>query len=417
MTSMPTLDSQPATISAEPRRTARALRVALAGGGTGGHIVPGLHLFAWQPSADADPADVVWFTSGRAVEDRVLGGARDLLARTPFERVALPIEPPGGGAPSRARLVVRTPAAGVRARERLVAHRSQVLLGLGGFTSLPAVVAARSLGIPVVLLEINAHSGAATRWLSRFATRVLHAWRATLPHGEDRVNRFVGPPLSPVFHAQAGLDEPARQGLSKRARERLGFDPRQPLLVVLGGSQGSSALNAFVRAHAAAFTEAGLQVLHQTGPHKLHEAADPARGYCAVEYVDPAHEALSAATVALVRGGASTLAEVAALRVPAFVAPYPGHADAHQERNARELGAGVRIVPDAELGPRVRDALLHLASPGGAPGRAAMRDALARALPTDAAVRIWEHLSQVAAEREAALRTTARGRIPETNSA
>jgi UDP-N-acetylglucosamine--N-acetylmuramyl-(pentapeptide) pyrophosphoryl-undecaprenol N-acetylglucosamine transferase len=315
--------------------------------------------------------------------------------------VALSVEPRGGGAPSRARLVLRTPGAVMQARERLIAHRSQVLVGLGGFTSLPAVLAARSLKIPVVLLEVNAHSGAATRWLSRFAARVLHAWHATLPHGEDELNRFVGPPLSPQFHDHALLDERSREVERGRARAQLGFDAGRPLLVVLGGSQGSSALNTFVRTHATALLASGVQVLHQTGPNKLREAAPECGGYRAVEYVDPVHAALRAATIALVRGGASTLAEVAAMRVPAFVAPYPGHADQHQTRNARELGAGVRIVPDANLDVSARDALLRLAGPAGESERAAMSAALAHAVPTDAAVRIFEHIGEIAARNGA----------------
>jgi UDP-N-acetylglucosamine--N-acetylmuramyl-(pentapeptide) pyrophosphoryl-undecaprenol N-acetylglucosamine transferase len=175
--------------------------------------------------------------------------------------------------------------------------------------------------------------------------------------------------------------------------------------VVLGGSQGSSALNTFVRTHAASFVAAGVQVLHQTGPNKLAEAGPRLAGYRALEYVDPAHQALAAATVALVRGGASTLAEVAAMRVPAFVAPYPGHADRHQERNARELGDGVRIVQDADLDGSARDALLRLCSAGAASERAAMSAALSRAVPTDAAARIWEHIAEVAARGRRPLST------------
>src|SRR4051794_32065875 len=99
------------------------------------------------------------------------------------------------------------------------------------------------------------------------------------------------------------------------ARSRLGFDARRPLLVVLGGSQGSSALNTFVRTHATVMLASGVQILHQTGPQKSGEALpQPCTGYRAVEYLDPVHEALRAATIALVRGGASTLAEIAAMR-------------------------------------------------------------------------------------------------------
>jgi UDP-N-acetylglucosamine--N-acetylmuramyl-(pentapeptide) pyrophosphoryl-undecaprenol N-acetylglucosamine transferase len=227
---------------------------------------------------------------------------------------------------------------------------------------------------------------------------VLHAWRTTLPHGEDASNRFVGPPLSRAFHAHARIDEHAHENERALARARLGFDAHRPLLIVLGGSQGSSALNSFVRTHATVLLGNGVQILHQTGPKKSNEALGSCAGYRAVEYVDPVHEALRGTTVALVRGGASTLAEIAAMRVPAFVAPYPGHADQHQRLNALELGEGVRIVADTELNASARDALLHLASAEVRRERASMSAALARAVPTDAAVRIWEHIAEVAAQ-------------------
>lgn len=385
--------------SAPAANAGRTLRLALAGGGTGGHIVPGLHVLDGLRELDLPLGDLVWFTSGRAVEDRVLGGARALLERSPFERVSLSVEPASGGAPSRAGLALRTPASVVRARERLAAHRTEVVLGLGGFTSLPVVLAARSLRIPVVLLEVNAHEGAATRWLSRFAVRVLHAWRATLPHGEDVKNRLVGPPLSAAFRAVARLDARERERAASAARAEIGFDPARPLLVILGGSQGSSALNTFVRTHATAFAASGLQILHQTGPRKLAEAAAPFHGYRAAEYIDPVHRALTAATVALVRGGASTLAEIAAARVPAFVAPYPGHADRHQERNAAELGEGVRVVHDEHLDLAARDEILALASDAGAGERARRAAILGSSVGLDATERIWREIEAVALTR------------------
>ena len=386
-----------------------ALRLALAGGGTGGHLVPGLHvLAAARARGNAPLADLVWFTSGRAVEERVLARLPELAqpahaARgaddVRVERVALVLEPEGGGAPSRSALVLRTPRAVSVARRALVAHQSEVLLALGGFTGLPAVLAARSLGIPVALLEVNAHAGAATRWLSRFAQRVFHAWPATHAASHGAAHVWTGAPLAPEF-----TKGPLPAEVSERARAELGFDPALPLVVVLGGSQGAAGLNAFVRAHTPALLAARVQVLHQVGPGRMAEAAHAAtgyrtQGYVAVEYVDPAWRAIAAATVVLCRGGASTLAEVAALRRPALVVPYPHHKDQHQEKNARELGDGVRIVREAELGVATRDALIALASPSGAAERARCSAALARAVPVDAAERIFDELCALARTR------------------
>lgn len=370
-------------------RGAPPLRLAFAGGGTGGHVVPGRHLL---PALRQEPglADLLWLTSGRAVEDRALAGLDEDLGGAPFERVALPLEPRGGGAPSRAALALRTPRALLAARSALARHRSEVLLGLGGFTALPAVLAARSLGVPVLLLEVNATRGAATRWLAPLARSVLHARRTALPERARTRHVFVGPPLSPEVLSAAARDP-------REARREFGFTADRPLLLVLGGSQGAGALNGFLRAHASRLFATGLQVLHQVGPGRLAEAAPAAPGYRAVEFLAPIAPALAAADLALSRGGASTLAELAGARVPAVVVPYPYHADRHQERNAQELGRGVRIVAEERLDAAFADELARLAGAAGAGERTAMRRALAEAVPQDAAARVAGEL--VAARR------------------
>jgi UDP-N-acetylglucosamine:LPS N-acetylglucosamine transferase len=371
------------------------LRLALAGGGTGGHIVPGLHLLGHVAERGATLetplADLVWLTSGRPVEQRVLAS---LPAGIACDRVALPLEPEGGGAPSRSALVLRTPLAVARARRALVRHRSEVLLGLGGFTALPAVIAARSLGVPVALIEINAITGSATRWLGRFAARVFHAWRSTLREGEGSVDRWIGPPLAPEFALAAcgGIDPAA-------ARAALGFDAARPLLVVLGGSQGAGALNRFVREHAPALVASGIQILHQTGPDKLGEACEPFSGYRSAGYLSDVARALAAATVVLCRGGASTLAEVAATRRPALVVPYPHHADRHQERNAAELGQGAIVILESQLGLATRETLIELCGTAGSGRRERMSAALAEVVPSDSAARLWAELVLLARSR------------------
>ncbi len=397
--SLATQPMQTRPTPASARHGLSSLRLALAGGGTGGHLVPGLHVLE-HAGTRGGPADLVWFTSGREVEARVLAGLAERLAPTPVERVVLELEPRGGGAPSRTRLVLRTPPSVMAARVALVRHRPDVLLALGGFTCLPAVIAARSLKIPVALLEINAARGAATRWLARFASRVFHAWPSTVPESARLdaeigygAHRVVGPPLASNFARGAVDAERARA-----ARRELGFHPERPLLIVLGGSQGALGLNRFVREHAASLLVHGLQVLHQTGPARGGEAAPALPGYRSVEYIDAMHTALCASTLALTRGGASTLAEIAALRVPALVVPYPHHADRHQERNARVFGAGVRIVDERELVPSFAGEIVRLAIAAGAPERERMQQALASSVPLDAAARLCDGLLELAAD-------------------
>ncbi|MCP3916314.1 MAG: UDP-N-acetylglucosamine--N-acetylmuramyl-(pentapeptide) pyrophosphoryl-undecaprenol N-acetylglucosamine transferase [bacterium] len=375
-----------------PGMQAGSVRLAIAGGGTGGHIVPGLHLLDHLRASPSLLTDLLWFTSGRAVEANVLAG---LAARAPdarVEEVALSIEREGGGAPSPARLTLRLPPNVLRARAALRAHRSEVLLGLGGFVTAPAVLAARTLGIPVCLLEINASAGRATRTLAPLCARVLHAWDETLPAVDRRGERhkLVGPPLAPGF-ARRDASPTALAG----AKQAIGFDPRLPLLVVLGGSQGARGLNDFVRASVVEWCERGIAVLHQVGPGRRAEGARESEHYRAVEYVADVRATLAAADLVLCRGGASTLAEVGAMGVPAWIVPYPHHADRHQERNARGLGDGVRVVPESELGPGLAEELMHLVSDAGAVERAKMGRALVGSVPSDAAASVVEELFAV----------------------
>jgi len=366
------------------------MRLALAGGGTGGHVVPGLHLLEHLHARGSRPEDVLWFSAGRAVEERVLAHASERAGAAPIERIALTLE--AHGAPTWLDLAMRTGPETRRAREALARHASEVLLALGGYTALPAVLAARSLGIPVVLLEINSIAGKATRSLAGLAERVVYAWPGTLAREGPR-QRCFGPPLSVAF-----LGREPGDAESAAARSRLGFRPVCPLLLVLGGSQGAAPLNRFLAAHAPALVEAGLQVLHQTGPGRLSEgAAGALLGYRASEYLDDVAGALDASTLVLCRGGASTLAEVAARARPALVVPYPHHRDQHQLRNALALGAGVRIVPEERLDASLVATLARLAGRDGARERAAMSRALANSIPKDGVVRLADELLLVAA--------------------
>lgn len=367
-----------------------APRLALAGGGTGGHMVPGLHLLAHAAGSGLAP-HVLWLGAGRSVEERVLRAASPAI-RARLERVVLPLEPPGGGAPSRARLLGATPASFLRARRALACHGARVCLGLGGFTVLPAALAARSLGVPLVLLEVNARAGLATRRLARLATHVVHAWPASVPPGARGARHVVlGPPLAPAFLAPS-----ATAAERADARAALGLDPARPLLVVLGGSQGAGGLNRFVAQHLAALQAHGVQVLHQLGPGRLPEGGAARAGYLPREFVDDVRGALDAADVVLTRGGASTLAEIAARGVPAVVVPYPHHADRHQEWNARALGDGAEVVAEEALDLGLARRLAELCAPASA-GERARRGALLRAaVPADAAERLLALLLTIA---------------------
>lgn len=360
-------------------------RWALAGGGTGGHIVPGLHLLEALRERGEHLDHLLWFTSGRSVEQRVLADLEVTAPAALVERVALPLEPEGGGAPSLPGLARRLLPATLRARRALRGARCELVLGLGGFTAAPAVLAARSLGLPAYLLEVNTVAGRATRMLAPLARRVFHGHAHSLPAGASSGERHVvvGPVVGPGFGALQ------REEARPRIDEAHGLPGDRPLLLVLGGSQGAAGLNRFLQEHAQQLL-AGCCILHQVGPGRLEEAAEvrpgdesgEVSGYVAAEYLTDIPLLLAGADLVLCRGGASTLAEVRAAGAPAVVVPYPHHKDGHQARNATELG--LEVVEERELGAatvgrlleRLRDAALVPRLGGGDPGSGPVLDEL-----------------------------------------
>ena len=223
---------------------------------------------------------------------------------------------------------------------------ADVVVGFGGYVAAPAYLAARRLGIPLVVHEANARAGLANRLGARLTPWVAEAVPGALPHA-----RYLGVPLRP---AVAHLDRAARRA---EARERLGLDPDLPTLLVSGGSQGSRRLNEATAGAAAALGAAGVQVLHATGP--AHEVSvDRAAGdppYVVVPYLERMDLAYAAADLMLCRAGAMTCAELAAVGLPAVYVPLP-IGNGEQRLNARpvvDAGGGL-VVDDDGVHPGLR---------------------------------------------------------------
>lgn len=354
------------------------MRALLAGGGTGGHLVPGL---AIAGALRARGGDALFVTAGRAIESALLRGERSAPLR--LER--------GAGAPGSVESALRLPLAVLRARSILRETEPDVVLGLGGLASFPVVVAARSLGVPVALLEINAVPGRATRWLKPFASRILVACDAAARALGPRAV-VTGAPLRPAF----GDLRPRAD-----AKRAMGLDPDRPALLVLGGSQGAAAINRAVGAVLDELDRRRVQLVWVAGPGKDSDA----RGLCAARprlrarvfgYLDGAADAFAAADLAVCRSGAATVSELAAAGLPAIAIPYPHHRDRQQLRNAELLGEGARVLEERDLTPP------RLASEVGwllenPPRLAAMAAACRRAAKPRALEDVVDELARLAA--------------------
>jgi UDP-N-acetylglucosamine--N-acetylmuramyl-(pentapeptide) pyrophosphoryl-undecaprenol N-acetylglucosamine transferase len=343
------------------------MRVLLAGGGTAGHTSPLL------ATADAlrrlDPTvEVTCLGTPRGLENRVVPEAGYPLELIP--PVPLPRRPNADllRVPGRLSGAVRETLAVL---DRV---RPDVVVGYGGYVSVPAYLAARRRRLPLVVHEQNALPGLANKVGARLAGRVA----VSFPDTPLRNAEYVGLPIRRMI---SHLDRAATRD---EARAFFGLDPERPTLLVTGGSQGARRLNQAVSGAARALADAGVQVLHVVGPNG--EAAPERNGvpYVVLSFVDRMDLAYAAADLVVCRGGASSVTEAAAVGLPAVFVPLP-IGNGEQDHNARpvvDAGGGLLVADGALTSEWVAATVPALAT--DAERLARMGAAAAALIPRDA---------------------------------
>ena len=360
------------------------MRIALAAGGTAGHIFPALATLG-ALRATGEPVEARFFGPDNRGE-RALVQGHDV----PFE--AVPAAPLRGRSPlALARGLTRTALGVAAALRALRRFRPHVMLSTGGYGSFPPSVAARILRLPLVVFLPDVEPGLAVRAESRLATLIAAATEAALPRLPARKTVVSGYPVRDAFRAPR---ESARQALGWSADERV--------VLIAAGTQGAQAINRAIWDALPRLCEAA-RVVHITGPAASDEAAAE-RASLPEELRDryepsPFREDLPAlmvaADLAVMRAGASTLGELPAAALPAILVPGT-FAGGHQRENARwlaEHGAAL-VIEEADLGTlegRVLD-LLH-----DGERRAAMAGAARSCGHADGAERLATILREVAA--------------------
>jgi UDP-N-acetylglucosamine--N-acetylmuramyl-(pentapeptide) pyrophosphoryl-undecaprenol N-acetylglucosamine transferase len=303
-----------------PSSTARASAptVVLAAGGTGGHVFPGLAVAdALTKLADVR---VVFFGTPRGLESTV-------VPERGYELELLEAQPLQGVTPSRALLALAVAGRETtRAVLRLARHKPRVVLSIGGYAAGPVSLAAVALRVPLALHEPNSVAGLANRIVAPLAREAYVAWPETRLGTRER--RHVGVPLRSRF-------EPSLYKPRGTAR-----------LLVLGGSQGASALNDRMPEVAARLRGAvpGLEIVHQTGRDRERPVArayerEGVSGARVVPFLEDVAAELREADLVVARAGAVTVAEIAAVGRAAVFVPFPHAADDHQAKNAEALAA------------------------------------------------------------------------------
>ncbi len=325
------------------------LNVLFAGGGTTGHIAPMLSIADDLRFQDPD-SDILMLGTDEGLEKRLVpqaGYRLETIPKVPFPR----------GLNSKALSFPFQFASCIRqVRHLLKEHRTDVVVGVGGYVCPPAYLAAKSLGIPIVLHEANAVPGMANKLGAKYAhpSHIGYTFAST-PMAGDHVGMPMRIEIAQVDRTDAGH--------RAQAADRLGINPELPTLVVTGGSSGAQKINEAFAETAAEFT--GLQVLHITGAGKadeLREAAKDCPDYHVVEYVDGMENAYAAADLIVCRSGAGTVAEVTVAEVPAVYVPL-AIGNGEQKRNAADsVNAGAsKLIDNADFtADSVRSTVLPL---------------------------------------------------------
>ena len=310
-----------------------------AGGGTGGHLFPGMAVAEELLARNTD-AQILFVGSEREIE-------REIVAKAGYEHRTMDVEPSTEFRRHPLRFLWRTWQAVRTAKAFLADLKPRAVIGLGGFASVPIVQAAYSKRVPVVLLEQNIVAGRATRWLARRANKLCLSFDETVGIQSKRASVVV-------------TGNPVRRAITRISRDSSQTNPTTPTLLVLGGSQGSEAVNQGMLDCAATLQTVleDWQIIHQTGPRQLDDVRATyarlglnARVY---SFMSDLVDAYSDASLVVSRAGATTLAELACVGIPAILIPYPQAIGDHQVLNARAFeAAGAAIIveqnPDTTL--------------------------------------------------------------------
>jgi UDP-N-acetylglucosamine--N-acetylmuramyl-(pentapeptide) pyrophosphoryl-undecaprenol N-acetylglucosamine transferase len=320
------------------------VKIVIAGGGTAGHVFPAVAL-ADRLAGDHDVQ--VEFIGSSSGQEAVLIPRAGYV----FHGVgAAPLRRELSLASAKAPFVA---AGSVRACGALV-RDAQAVVGMGGYASVPAVLAARRARVPVVLHEQNAVPGLANRLLARVARSVGVSFADAAARFPPRV--AVAVTGNPV-RAQVRAVRASRAPLAAEAAAELDLDPERSTVVVFGGSQGALHVDQVVAEAIAALADrADLQLVVLTGREKLDvvaRAAERPMGLRvrALAYLERVELVYAIADLAVARAGATSIAEMTVCGIPSILIPYPHATEDHQTANARELvrAGAAELYPDAEL--------------------------------------------------------------------
>jgi len=356
----------------------KKMNVLIACGGTGGHLFPGI---AVAEELEKRGHTVLLLISEKKVDAQASKKYGDLA----FQTVPA-IAKPATLSPKMIPFLFKLWSTVRQCRKILAEHKCDAVLGMGGFTSLPPVLAGKRMGLMTYVHDSNALPGKANRLTARWCRKVLIGLEAAAKYFPKSDVVATG---TPVRKELAVLPE------QPEARAKYGLAAEGRAVLVMGGSQGAKQLNTLVVEAAKAMP--GLQFLHITGSidyDRVKELATGRDGYHVLSFCDDMASAYAACDVSVCRSGASSMTELSYVAMPSILVPYPYAADDHQTVNAKvfeEAGAAVmRHEADLDAGELVVDLTRMLEDEEIWKGMSAQADALA---VRDAAAKICDEIS------------------------
>jgi UDP-N-acetylglucosamine--N-acetylmuramyl-(pentapeptide) pyrophosphoryl-undecaprenol N-acetylglucosamine transferase len=287
------------------------IRLLIAASGTGGHLFPAIALAQKLPDYEIE-----WLGVSNRLETQLVP------KQYPLNTIAVEGFQQRFGISS-LRILLRLIGSILEVRRLLKQGKFQGVFTTGGYIAGPAVIAARTLGLPVVFHESNALPGKVTRFFGPWCTAVALGFQTAAQYLQRAKNVCVGTPVREQFlnnGTNPTLDLPIPDGV--------------PLIIVFGGSQGAVGINKLVRQSAPAWFNAGAYVVHLTGEQDPEADSLKHPQYIALPFYDNMAALLRRANLAISRSGAGSLTELAVCGVPAILIPYPFAAEDHQTYNA-----------------------------------------------------------------------------------
>ncbi len=328
-------------------------RILIACGGTGGHLFPGI---AVAESLLAQGHEPLLLISQKKIDAQ----ASAKYPHLHFESVPA-IAKPRTLSPAMLPFLWALYQSVKRSKKIILEFGADAVLGMGGFTSLPPVLAGHRLGKKTFIHDSNARPGRANILTSRFCTKVFIGLEPAARFF-NKPTRLTGTPARPEIH-----NPPSRA----EAAGHFDLDPHKTTLLVTGGSQGAFRLNQLT-AQAAPYLPENVQILHIAGPNDQEriQRENPVKrpGYHLLGFCDQMPSAYAVADLVVARSGASTLTEISLAQLPSILVPYPYAADDHQTANAKvfsEAGAA-KLIQEKDLSPETFAEVLStlLTNPG-----------------------------------------------------